>query len=114
MKNFERVYKQVIANAKMINENLDSADQRYEVYEGSEEDLIYIADLNSQCTRLQQRIMDGDQCVLKYIGYADDINNMGMNATAVGDNDIDGERSPLYILDSPTDEFDTQPVFVLS
>ena len=103
MKNFERVYKQVMVNAKMINENLDSADQRYEVYEGSEEDLIYIADLNSQCTRLQQRIMDGDRCVLKHIAFAEDLNEMGINATAEDD---------IYLLDSPTDF--TQPAFVLS
>jgi hypothetical protein len=88
MQNFQKAYDQIMA--KMINENLDGADQRYEVYEGSDEDLIYIADLENKVNDLQQRIMDGAHCVLKHAIVEDDI----------------------YLLDSPTDS--TQPVFVLS
>jgi len=101
MQNFQKVYNQIMA--KMINENLDGADQRYEVYEGSDEDIFYIADLENKVNDLQQRIMDGDHCVLKHIAFAEDLGEMGMNAT-VGDD--------IYLLDSPTDF--TQPAFVLS
>jgi hypothetical protein len=98
MKNYQKVYNQIMRG--MIKESLD---QRYEVYEGSEEDLIYIADLDSQCSRLQQRITDGAHCELKHVAFAEDLNEMGMNAT-VGDD--------VYLLDSPTDF--TQPAFILS
>ena len=101
MQNFQKVYDQIMA--KMINENLDGDDQRYEVYEGSDEDIIYIADLENKVNDLQQRIMDGAQCELKHIAFAEDLIEMGMNAT-VGDD--------IYVLDSPTDF--TQPAFVLS
>jgi hypothetical protein len=85
-----------------MNEDFDG-DQRYEIYEGSDEDIIYIQDLDSQSSRLQQRIMDGAQCVLKHVAFAEDLEEMGMNAT-VGDD--------IYLMDSPTDF--TQPAFVLS
>ena len=85
-----------------MNEDFDE-DQRYEIYEGSDEDIIYIRDLDSQSSRLQQRIMDGAQCVLKHVAFAEDLEEMGMNAT-VGDD--------IYLMDSPTDF--TQPAFVLS
>jgi hypothetical protein len=101
MQNFQKAYDQIMA--KMINENLDGADQRYEVYEGSDEDIIYIADLENKVNDLQQRIMDGDHCVLKHIAFAEDLGEMGMNATVEDD---------IYLLDSPTDF--TQPAFVLS
>lgn len=98
MKNYERVYNQIMRG--MIKENLD---QRYEVYEGSEEDIIYIADLDQAVNDLQQRIMDGAHCELKHVAFAEDLNEMGMNAT-VGDD--------IYLLDDPTDF--TQPAFILS
>jgi hypothetical protein len=89
---------------KMSNENIDE-DQRYEVFEGSEEDLIYIEDLDSQYSRLQQRIMDGSKCTLKHIAFAEDLGEMGMSTTDMGDLDI-------YLFDEPTDF--TQPAFILS
>jgi len=100
MINYQKMYNQIMIN--MISENLDE-DQQYEPYEGSEEDLIYIADLESQCTVLQQRIMDGAKCTLKHIAFAEDLGRMGMNDTV-----IDG----IYLLDETTDY--TQPAFVLS
>ena len=98
MKNYQKVYNQIMRG--MIKESLD---QRYEVYEGSDEDIIYIADLDQAVNDLQQRIMDGAHCELKHVAFAEDLNEMGMNAT-VGDD--------VYLLDSPTDF--TQPAFILS
>ena len=98
MKNYQKVYNQIMRG--MIKESLD---QRYEVYEGSDEDIIYIADLDQAVNDLQQRIMDGDHCELKHVAFAEDLNEMGMNATAGDD---------VYLLDSPTDF--TQPAFILS
>jgi hypothetical protein len=86
---------------EMLEEGLE--DQSYEIYEGAEEDIIYIQDLDSQYTRLQQRIMDGAQCVLKHVAFAEDLEEMGMNVT-VGDD--------IYLLDRSTDY--TQPAFILS
>lgn len=100
MKNYNRLFNELMKG--MINEGFGE-DRDYEVYEGSDEDIIYIQDLDSQCSRLQQRIMDGAQCVLKHVAFAEDLEEMGMNAT-VGDD--------IYLLDSPTDF--TQPAFVLS
>lgn len=99
MKNYQKLYTRLM---REMDEGFDR-DQRYEIYEGSDEDIIYIQDLDSQCSRLQQRIMDGAQCVLKHVAFAEDLEEMGMNAT-VGDD--------IYLLDSPTDF--TQPAFVLS
>lgn len=110
MKNYERVYNQIMRG--MIKENLPAIplsrrggdkSPRYEVYEGSEEDIIYIADLDQAVNDLQQRIMDGAHCELKHVAFAEDLNEMGMNAT-VGDD--------VYLLDHPTDF--TQPAFILS
>lgn len=86
MKNYQKLYNSLMTE---MNEDFDE-DQRYEIYEGSDEDIIYIQDLDSQSSRLQQRIMDGAQCVLKHATVGDDI----------------------YLMDSPTDF--TQPAFVLS
>lgn len=99
MKNYQKLYTRLM---REMDEGFDR-DQRYEIYEGSDEDIIYIHDLDSQCSRLQQRIIDGAQCVLKHVARAEDLEEMGMNAT-VGDD--------IYLLDDPTDF--TQPAFVLS
>jgi hypothetical protein len=99
MKNYQKLYNSLMTE---MNEDFDE-DQRYEIYEGSDEDIIYIRDLDSQSSRLQQRIMDGAQCVLKHVAFAEDLEEMGMNATV--DDDI-------YLMDSPTDF--TQPAFVLT
>jgi hypothetical protein len=102
MKNYQKVYNQIMRG--MIKENLDGDESpRYEVYEGSEEDIFYIADLDQAVNDLQQRIMNGAHCELKHVAFAEDLNEMGMNAT-VGDD--------VYLLDSPTDF--TQPAFILS
>ena len=98
MQNFNKAYNQIMA--KTINENLDSADQRYEVRKDSDEDLFYIADLENKVNDLQQRIMDGAHCVLKHIAFAEDL---GLYSA---------DEDDVYLLDSPTDK--TQPAFVLS
>ena len=90
--------------SRMINENRDEEEMPpYEVYEGSDEDIIYIADLDQAVNDLQLRIMGGDHCELKHVAFAKDLIEMGMNAIVEG---------KVYLLDSPTDF--TQPAFVLS
>ena len=68
MKNYQKVYNQIMRG--MIKESLD---QRYEGYEGSDEDIIYIADLENKVNDLQQRIMDGAHCELKHVAFAEDL-----------------------------------------
>ena len=70
-------------------------------YHGSNENLIWIEDLESQVGRLKQEIENGNNVVLKHAAFREDLQEMGMKV----------EDAQTYLFDRGTDF--TQPVFVV-
>lgn len=70
-------------------------------FEGSEEDIVYVDDLESQVNKLRQAILNGRGAVLKHVAHKDDLQEMGANVS----------DSTYYLFDKATDF--TQPAFIL-
>jgi hypothetical protein len=71
-------------------------------FQGLEDDIIYVDDLEGQVNKLRQAINDGRGAVLKHVAHRDDMQEMGAPAS----------DSTYYIFDKATDF--THPAFILT
>ena len=71
-------------------------------FQGSEDDIVYIDDLEGQVNKLRQAIHSGRGAVLKHVAHREDMQEMGASAS----------DSTYYIFDKATDF--THPAFILT
>jgi hypothetical protein len=92
---FQTLIEEAYKNTRLVTES------HMTPYNGSVENLIWVADLEAQVGRLTQEIENGNNVVLKHAAFREDLQEMGMKV----------EDAQTYLFDRGT--YFTQPVFVV-